>query len=167
MSTSPRSYWFFDTAQQEIFICVLLRPCANRWGLTSVEWQIPTTPAPHGETAQIRVANLKAQWPNVKASMVSHLRPHWLQSQNVYEALVLNFPTPDAAPFTSCVGTLMYPSQLFTLVTTLMIDNVSFDGTTRTSWMRVSSLSHHSVCLQSSVQHPWVPGVRQPRLRGR
>lgn len=44
MSTSWQSYWFFDTTQQEIFICVLLRPRTNRWGLTSAEWQIPMPP---------------------------------------------------------------------------------------------------------------------------
>lgn len=46
MSTSRRNYWFFDTTQQEIFICVQLRPRTNRWGLTSAEWQIPTPPIP-------------------------------------------------------------------------------------------------------------------------
>lgn len=46
MSTSQQSHWFFDTIQQEIFICVLLRPHTNRWGLTSAEWQIPTPPPP-------------------------------------------------------------------------------------------------------------------------
>lgn len=44
MSTSLWNYWFFDTAQQEIFICMQLRPRANRWGLTSAEWQIATPP---------------------------------------------------------------------------------------------------------------------------
>lgn len=44
MSTSLWNYWFFDTAQQEIFICMQLRPRTNRWGLTSAEWQMETPP---------------------------------------------------------------------------------------------------------------------------
>ncbi len=47
MSRSLRGHWFFDTVQQEIFIGATLRPYANRWGLTSAEWQIPHFPNPY------------------------------------------------------------------------------------------------------------------------
>lgn len=85
MSTSRRSYWFFDTVQQEIFICVLLRPRTNRWGLTSAEWQIPTPLSPvlplllMGNTGQIDEGLYchYALYLMITEGIWDHVAPNW------------------------------------------------------------------------------------------